>query len=357
VKTVIAVILILNGVQIPLPQPAILADGAAWVPLRTVCQQLGWKVGWDSSQQAIQLKAPGHLPVLMQVGQRQMKIGGLTFQSPQAPRRIGSLIYVPAQLLTIVIQAELDWDNQNKTLYINAPPVGKPEATTISDIVSDPPGWANKVVTIMGEYTGWQADPFNLATSHGPPVTRSDWTLRDETGCLYCTGGRADAPLSLKPYSDLGRRLQVTGAVQVAHTGFPYLQVQKVAPLTGLAGITCYLTTDRRQYEPGETVVMQMKVANPTAQPVTLQFTSSKTYDFAVCDQSGQQVWRWSAGRVFAQVLTDKVLEPAHSYTVEAWWTIPTDDSEMRPGLYQVTGEITQDVKAYPHTIQIAAQG
>lgn len=357
-KTAIAVILFLNGVQIPLPSPAILQDELTWVPVRAVFQELDYEVGWDASAQAVKLSGQGRADVHLWIGETKVEQGKQIWQLVAAPRRIMGTIYVPAQLLRLVARAQLKWDNDTKALYITAPPVGKPAMVNISEILSNPPGWANKLVTVTGEYTGWQPDPFSLATAGGPPVTRSDWTLRDATGSVYCTGGEPGAPLSLQPYSDLGRRLEVTGAVQLAKRGFPYLQVQHIEPLTGLKGVTCYLATDRRQYQSGDTVVMQMKVGNPNKEPIMLQFTSSKTYDFAVYDRAGPEVWRWSQGKVFTQALQQKVLAPQESYLVEARWTVPVDDSEgaVAPGLYKVKGQITREIGSYPHVIQIQGQ-
>ena len=359
-KTAIAVILFLNGVQIPLPSPAILQDELTWVPVRAVFQELGYEVRWDAEKQCVEMSAEGGGQLAVCLGDRGLRRGGhvLAIKPTQSPRRIKGVVYIPATLIGFLADAQLRWDNDDKALYITAVSVGKSAMVSISDILSNPPSWANKLVTITGEYTGWQSDPLSPATSQGPPVTRSDWTIRDATGSIYCTGRRAGAPISLQPYSDLGRRLQVTGAVQLAKQGFPYVRVQQIEAQRGRAGVTCYLTTDRRFYRPGDTVVIQMKVANSTVEPIKLQFTSAQTYDFAVCDAAGEEVWRWSAGKVFAQVLLLKTLGAGESYVVEERWTIPTseNDTEIPPGLYKITGKITPQIISYPHTIQIEAE-
>jgi len=357
-KTAIAVILLLNGVQIPLPSPAVLQDGFTWLPVRAVFQELGYEVDWDASAQAVKLSATGRAEVRLWLGETKIEEGKRTYHLPAAPRRLKGTIYVPAQLLRLVAPAQFKWDNEQKALYVSALPVGEVAQVNITEMLANPPAWVNKLVTITGEYTGWQPDPFSLATASGPPVTRSDWTLRAATGCIYCTGGEPGDSISLQPYSDLGRRIEVAGAVQLAKRGFPYLRVQRIKAPAGLKGITCYLTTDRRQYQPGETIVMQMKIANPTEKPVKLQFTSGKTYDFAVRDQAGQEVWRWSAGQVFTQALQQKMLAPQETYVVEARWTIPTGDTEtaLAPGLYKVQGDITSEIASYPHIIHIQGQ-
>ena len=53
--SVLAVILFVNGVQIPLSSPAILEDQVTWVPVRAVFQELGWEVKWDGVSKSINL--------------------------------------------------------------------------------------------------------------------------------------------------------------------------------------------------------------------------------------------------------------------------------------------------------------
>ena len=356
----IAVILFLGGVQIPLPSPAVVMEGQSWVPLRAVFEDLGYEVGWDAPAGAVKLGAQGRADVLLRVGQTKVEQGQKVYELSAAPRRIEGTIYVPAQLLHLVAQAQLHWDNKQKALYVTALPAGAVASVTIGDILANPPAWANKLVTIAAEYTGWQGDPFSPATAAGPPVSRSDWTVRDATGSIYCTADQLkDTSIALQPYSELGRRIALTGGVRIARQGFPYLQVQRIEGVSGLTGITCYLTTDRRRYQSGDTVVMQMQIGNPTTEPIELQFTSSQTYDFVVRSLAGQELWRWSAGKMFAQALQQRTLGPQETYVVEERWTIPPDEGEnvIQPGLYKVEGRITRDMTSYAHTIQIHGRG
>ena len=80
------------------------------------------------------------------------------------------------------------------------------ERITVGDIVSAPAKYEGKSVTVSGEYRGWEAE-------HGsPPVTRSDWVLKDATGAIYVTGR---APAGFNPAGDVGKKVTVTGVVKV----------------------------------------------------------------------------------------------------------------------------------------------
>ena len=356
---VFAVILFVNGVQIPMSAPAVVEGETTWIPVRAVFEELGWEVRWDDATKSIQITAPNQPEIRIQIGNPKVRIGTRLDDFAAAPRRRDGVTYIPASLLKVIPGVQMWWDNEQKALYVEAVPVGRPIPVEMGELTANPPGWLNEVVIITGEYTGWQGNPFSPATSQGPPVTRSDWTVRDATGSIYCTGDcdtPGECPISLMPYEDYGRRITVTGAVRLALGGYPYLEPTAVAPVSGLAGLTCFVSTDRRQYQPGDTTAIQMTVANPFPQPVTLQFTSGQTYDLIIRDAKGNKVWQWSDGKVFTTGLTSRELKVAESYHVSARWTVPTGDAALAPGLYRVYGLVNADVSAYPHTIAIAGQ-
>ena len=56
----------------------------------------------------------------------------------------------------------------------------------------------------------------------------------------------------------------------------------------------------------GDTVALDLAVANPDAAAVQVTFSSSQRYDFVVLDESGTEVWRWSADRMFSQALSEE---------------------------------------------------
>lgn len=100
----------------------------------------------------------------------------------------------------------------NKSLIANFAPE---RMTLVGAIIQTPSIWEGQVVTISGEYRGWES-------GHGaPPVTRSDWILKDETGYIYINGiGGMRYP------SDLGKPVQITGIIRLKN-GIPYIEVPR----------------------------------------------------------------------------------------------------------------------------------
>lgn len=58
----------------------------------------------------------------------------------------------------------------------------------------------------------------------------------------------------------------------------------------------------------GDAVGLDLAVANADTVAVRVTFSSSQRYDFAVLDEAGDEVWRWSAERMFTQAITEEVV-------------------------------------------------
>jgi hypothetical protein len=87
----------------------------------------------------------------------------------------------------------------------------------IGQISGSPAEFEGKSVIIVGEYRGWQ-----MEDGYGPPVTRSDWIVKDNTGWIYVTGGGS----GLDPVADIGHPVVVKGTVRVSAEGMPYIEVK-----------------------------------------------------------------------------------------------------------------------------------
>jgi hypothetical protein len=106
------------------------------------------------------------------------------------------------------------------------------------------------------------------------------------------------------------------------------------------------LHTDRESYRPGEPVQLRVEVFNDAAEPVTLFFSSSQKCDFEVLWED-QLLWRWSADRVFAQMLTEETLAPGERRRYEATWAGRRSDGALaRPGEYNARGVLTTSSRA-----------
>ena len=94
------------------------------------------------------------------------------------------------------------------------------------------------------------------------------------------------------------------------------------------------ISTDKMNYSVGEPIIMTLKIFNYTEEDIVFQFNSAQRYDFIIEDEEGNEVWRWSEGRMFAQMLGEKILGPTNT---EVIYTAEYKD-RLNPGYYKITG-------------------
>ena len=73
----------------------------------------------------------------------------------------------------------------------------------------------------------------------------------------------------------------------------------------------------------GNALAFTFRITNNAKKRLELVFPSGQTHDFVVIDGSGEEVWRWSAGRMFTQVLQNKILAANGTLAYEVHWTPP----------------------------------
>ncbi len=104
-----------------------------------------------------------------------------------------------------------------------------PEQTKIiGSIIAEPFAFEGQDITIVGYYRGW--DLLHEANT-GPPVTRSDWVIKDSTGAIYISANsEAKVPEGLSPDSlqDTGIKLNVSGFVRATKEGQAYIEAKSI---------------------------------------------------------------------------------------------------------------------------------
>ncbi len=351
----LAVIVMLNGVQIWLPRPAFILSNQVFIPAREIFQRMGWTVKWQEADKSFVLSAPGQETAVVRIGDPVVRVGQRTEKLSAAPLQRNGISYVPAQAVQIVTGATLAWDNEHKALDIQYTLPGMPPVTTPGQLAEEGPAQIGREVVVIGEYMGWHADPLDPLVSQGPPRTRSDWILRSVDGSIYCVAtSEMESAVALSPVEDTGRRIKVTGSVAIARDGFVYLVPRHVEALQGLAGLTRYVQSNRMSYRNGETAVFTLHVANPNPEPVQITFRSGQRYDFVVKTRDGKKIWRWSDDRMFTMAIGSRTLAPGEAYDVQVKWTVQGPEGKpLAPSIYQVHAEVTPELQTYPQLFEV----
>ena len=98
------------------------------------------------------------------------------------------------------------------------------------------------------------------------------------------------------------------------------------------------VTTFGAFFEEGEPIQLAITVA--VREPMTLYYRTSQRYDLAVVNSEGQEVWRWSRDRAFAQVTEEESLKANEMLSFAETWDQRDNDGQQVPlGNYQTVAE------------------
>lgn len=67
-------------------------------------------------------------------------------------------------------------------------------------------------------------------------------------------------------------------------------------------------------------VRLDFRLTNGASRAIELNFPSGRTHDFVVMDTTGRELWKWSDGRLFTQVMQNKVLRRDEALSWNADW-------------------------------------
>jgi len=108
--------------------------------------------------------------------------------------------------------------------------------------------------------------------------------------------------------------------------------------------------------DPGTPIEFTIYITADGTEPSALTYRSSQRYDFAVVDSSGREIWRWSMGKAFAQVMSEETLETGATLRFrEVWDQRDNEGREVAGQTYSAVGEslhCSADYQDCGHTLQ-----
>lgn len=106
--------------------------------------------------------------------------------------------------------------------------------------------------------------------------------------------------------------------------------------------------SDSTLYTPGTPVTFTLRLINRGKTPVKLTFPTSQLYDIVLFNSEGKEVWRWSDGRAFLMVITERELPPGKELTwTERWDQKDNRGNAVPKGLYRVRYLLTDVSKSF----------
>jgi hypothetical protein len=91
---------------------------------------------------------------------------------------------------------------------------------TIQKILKNSADFVNKEILLEGTFQGWRGK-----CEDSTPLTRSDWVLKDESGCVYVSG---KIPSGVSTTAPRGENLILSGSLKIKEGGKPYFEAKEV---------------------------------------------------------------------------------------------------------------------------------
>ncbi|MDE2666247.1 MAG: BsuPI-related putative proteinase inhibitor [Acidobacteriota bacterium] len=104
-----------------------------------------------------------------------------------------------------------------------------------------------------------------------------------------------------------------------------------------------------------QAVDLLLVVKNPTDYFLSFNFDSSQTYDFVVREkQTGFEVWRWSKGYFFTQVIRSHALLPQKEWKFKEVWNLKDNErNDIRLGSYEAVAILTSQIPRESSAVEI----
>jgi hypothetical protein len=97
------------------------------------------------------------------------------------------------------------------------------------------------------------------------------------------------------------------------------------------------------RFHEDEPVPISFQVESCGTESVRVVYPSSQRYEIAVEDDEGNEVWRWSLDKLFAQQVSEEELESVTYF--EEWDRRDNDGNALPDGRYEITAWLTGEVE------------
>lgn len=167
------------------------------------------------------------------------------------------------------------------------------------------------------------------------PVGSFDYALQMTYPGVFQVGVANDLFL---PYVGLVSRSIATGGPTYAGLDLIYARLGGVTFLTG-PQVSFTLTLDKTTYPTQNAdMIARLTLSVKQAEPLSLTFSSGQMFDLVVRNSAGKDVYRWSAGVLFAQIVQTIQVSGEKNWVVHA---VLGKAAALPPGQYTAEGYLT----------------
>jgi len=112
-----SITVLLDGQPLTFDQPPVIENGRTLVPLRIIFEELGAAVDWNQKAQTA-TATMDETNVVVQIGNNVMTKDGTKIILDMPPKILNGRTLVPVRAVAEAFDADVDWDNKNRTVII-----------------------------------------------------------------------------------------------------------------------------------------------------------------------------------------------------------------------------------------------
>lgn len=109
--------LVLNNNEITLKQPIEIRKGVSYLPLRSLIEQMNFKVLYNNTQKKIELVQP-NLKITFVMGIKDAVVNGKKVKMSDAPFTQKGVTYIPIRFVSEAMNSNMKWDQDTKKITI-----------------------------------------------------------------------------------------------------------------------------------------------------------------------------------------------------------------------------------------------
>ena len=96
-------------------------------------------------------------------------------------------------------------------------------------------------------------------------------------------------------------------------------------------------------------MTFSLTLRNGSGRAIDVAFPSGKTHEFVVLDAAGREVWRWSDGRLFTQLMQSRMVGANQALTFDERW-----DAPLASGRYTLVALLLSDTHPVERRVEFA---
>jgi len=109
---------VINGRKMVFDQEPVIFNNRLLVPLRAIFEELGASVTWNNSTKTA-IATKDDLKIVLQIDNDEMLVNDKVYILDAPAQSINSRTFVPLRAVSEALGAEVNWDNNTKTIYID----------------------------------------------------------------------------------------------------------------------------------------------------------------------------------------------------------------------------------------------